>query len=999
MLHWTGYPPLIAALAYAYTWYLALRKDEKYKKVLTVATALLAISWLLYLIPFVTLDFSLHEVYWNSSEGLPLWMRIATSWSGGGGSLFLFTFIAGLTIYFLRGAGREFLLLAIPVLLIALFAAYMNDAFTLIPGHPVTGAGLNPLLKSPWLYPHPLSTFSGYAILAISAIALALGYKRGRASFNVGWALLTIGIMLGAYWSYETFGWGGYWAWDPVETSELLVWLTSTVYPHTVPLLTLAAETFAPLITSSVFLAMFVTRTGLSPLHSFAGANMGSMSLFLTAIAFLVWWLKKIADNFDKFGEIVTKLKEKKPYYVGTLLGFTALFIATIFVYATLFVPSVLISLGKPASVPQMSSGIKYFHPVLYPLLIIMLLALPMIFLNDLGWKAILTFEIAVIVLAASMAIAALKGTLTLAYLSPKTTNAMMAFGIPIATFTAITALYYIYKRYKLIRDWGITLVHFGMAITALGIFLSGTYAFNNSYFFTFHLIPGTQHKLPNGMELKLLSYHYKLSNSLVDIKSRYIERTTVYFYGWLALKTISQDLSPYLEFIYKMNQTANREPLLRLILDTIKENKVIFQSQGTVVYNLTSRVNSLTANVTEIRITNVMNNKTRIIRGHLKVLAGPSLGVMYLTVGRQGTRYFFALSTSGFAINTNENLTTHDILYVKLEKPITLNLGKVNVTAKAFTVYPMGNVLKVHGITSYVMALLIPDGNIMIGKKVYPNGGLVTANVFAYVEGMRDPIVSSIMMDKQLYTFLRNPKDVEALITPPKGYKCLHPGCEGYVNAPQYIPETIKLQLNFQVINGGHVSEFNVPIRYEAYGEIQGIHGLVPKVVHPSYGFSDLYVALNPPVVTSRVSQMISYHDLLLMYMHKVLPKYKLPQRLALAALFAAGYNINVIKQWASNPQMAQHLPTMLELATLELYLLSKNYHSHISTEGLYVQAKVIPGVPLVWIGPITMALGALLGAIAYKRPRLIGQKGTAPVVREKRLEGTVVTRRSHRV
>ncbi len=999
MLHWTGYPPLIAALAYAYAWYLAFRKDERYKKALTIATALLTVSWLLYLIPFVTLDFSLHEVYWNSSEGLPLWMRIATSWSGGGGSLFLFTFIAGLTIYFLRGAGREFLLISIPVLLVALFAAYMNDAFTLIPGNPVTGAGLNPLLKSPWLYPHPLSTFTGYAILAISAIALALGYKRGRASFNVGWALLTIGIMLGAYWSYETFGWGGYWAWDPVETSELLVWLTSTVYPHTVPLLALAAESFAPLITSSVFLAMFVTRTGLSPLHSFAGANMGSLSLFITAIAFLIWWLKKIADNFDKFGEIVTRLKEKKPYYVGTFLGFVALFIAALFVYATLFVPSILVTLGKPASIPQMSSGINYFHPVLYPLLIVMLLALPMIFLNDLGWRAILTFEAAVLALAASMAIAALKGTLTLAYLSPKTTNAMMAFGIPIATFAAITALYYIYKRYKLVRDWGITLVHFGMALTALGVFLSGTYAFNNSYFFSFHLIPNMQHKLPNGMELKLLNYHYKLSDSLVDIKSRYIERTAVYFYGWLALKTIANDLSPYLEFVYKMNQTANKEPLLRLILNTVEKGNVIFENQGMVVYNLTAKANPFRANATEIRITNVMNNQTKVLKGHFKVMAGPSKGVLYLTVGKDGTRYFFALSVSGFAIKTNENLTTHDVLYVKLEKPVNITLGKVNITANGFTVYPMGNVLKVHGLTSYVLALLVPDGTVKVGNKTYPNGGLVTANVFAYIAGLKDPIVSSILQDKELYAFLRNPKNVEALITPPKGYKCLHPGCEGYVNAPRYVPETIKLQLNFQVISKSGVNSFDVPIRYEAYGEIQGIHGLVPKVVHPSYGFSDLYVALNPPVVNSRVSQMISYHDLLLMYMHKILPKYKLPERLALAALFAAGYNINVIKQWANNPQMAQHLTTLLELATLELYLLSKNYQSHISTEGLYVQAKVIPGVPLVWIGSVTMALGALIGAFAYKRPRLIGQKEATVVVREKRLEGTIATRRQHRI
>ncbi len=973
MLHWTGYPPLVAAALYAVAWYFALKKEEeKAIKFVTYGTLVLAISWFLYLIPFVTLDFSLHEVYWNSSEGLPLWMRIATSWAGGGGSLFLFTFIAGIALWWSRKAGRTFLLIAIPMVLVALFAAYMNDAFTLIPGHPITGAGLNPLLKSPWLYPHPLTTFSGYALLAISAIALALGYKRARVTFNVGWALLTIGIALGAYWSYETFGWGGYWAWDPVETSELMVWLTSTVLPHLYPLALQAARAYAPLVASSVYLAMFVTRTGLSPLHSFAGANLGSAVLFITAVATLIWWLKELSEKSKYFGDIVRRvLKKREPYYVGTFLAFLALLIAAIFVYATLFTPSLIIVFGKEASVPQQSSGIAYFHPVLYPLLMLMLIAMPMVFLNDLGWKTIISLEVAVLVLASALGVSALQGNLSLAQLSPRTTNAMMAFGIPVAAFAAVTAVYYIIKRYKLIRDWGITLVHLGVAITAIGVLMSGTYAYNNVYFMSFNLRPDQTHVLPTGIKLEFTSYKYSLSNSLVDIKSRYNERSATYFYAWLALRQISQDLSRYLEFLQKANITIQKEPLLKAMVKIMEKEKPVFSQSSMLVYRV-APVQPFMANYTMLNITDVQKHKTWTVKEPGKLFFGPSDLVLYFIKDNNGnTRYFFALITRGFGLSYLGNLTFHDVIYAKLSKPMKLNAGNFTFVVKGFTIYPMGNVLKVHGLTSMTQSIEVIDGDVVVGNKTYPNGALVSGGLMAYIEALNDPTIRQIMHDKALYSFLANPENVKKLITPPPGHKCLNPHCEGYVNAPQYVPETIKLDLNFYTIKGNHKYAFHTAIRYEAYGEIQGIHGLVPKVVHPSYGLSDLYVALNAPVVFSNISSMISYHDLLLMYLHKIFPKYSVAQRLALAALFAAGYNINVIRQI---PQT--HLPTFLEQATIELYLLAKNYKSHIPTQGLYVQAKMNPGVPLVWLGSAIMALGGLVGAVAYKVPRLISSK-----------------------
>ncbi|ABU81497.1 cytochrome c biogenesis protein CcsA [Ignicoccus hospitalis] len=973
MLHWTGYPPLVSAALLAVAWYYALKKqEEKAIKFVNLGTLVMTVAWVLYVIPFVTLDFSLHEVYWNSSEGLPLWMRVATSWSGGGGSLFLYTFIATIALWWSRRAGRAFLLIAIPLVLVGLFAAYMNDAFALIPGNPVTGAGLNPLLKSPWLYPHPLTTFAGYALLAISAVALALGHSRARVTYNVGWALLTIGIALGAYWSYETFGWGGYWAWDPVETSELSVWLTATVLPHLFPLAFRAALAYSPLVTSSVYQAMFVTRTGLSPLHSFAGANLGSAVLFFTAVATFLWWVKEISDNYKEFVGIVKRVVEQKePYYVGTALAFSSLLVAALFVYATLFVPSLLVIMGREASIPQQSSGINYFHPVLYPLLVVMLVAMPLVFLNEAGWRVILSAEAAALLLSTSMAVAAYLGELNLAYFSPKLTNVMMAFGIPLAAFSLVTAIYYIIKRYKLVRDWGIALLHAGVALTAIGVFMSGTYAYNNSYFFDFNLRPDETHSLPGGSKLYFSNYKYELSDSMVDIKSKYLERSSTYFYAWLALKTISQDLSMLMQFLKQANQTINSEPLLKELLTILKEKRPTFANQGMLVYSL-GPVEPFSANYTYLNISDVTTGKYRVVKERGKLFFGNNEGVVYFMFDPNGNvRYYFALLTRGLGIDYKGNLTFHEVVYARLERPVKFKIGDFNVTAKGFTVYPMGNLLEVHGLKSFTQALEVVDGNVTAGGKEYPNGATVTSGFVTYLQALNDPVVSTILEDKELFEFLSNPKNVEKLITPPKGHKCLNPHCEGYVNAPQYVPETIRLDLDFYSEKGGQRHAFHTSIRYEAYGEIQGIHGLVPKVVHPSYGLTDLYVALNPPVVFSKTSNMISYHDMLLMYLNKVFERYNVSERLALAALFAAGYNINVIKQV---PQT--HLPGFLEQAAIELYLLAKNYRSHIPENGLYVQAKMIPGVPFVWLGSLVMTIGSLIGAVAYKVPRAVSPK-----------------------
>ncbi|HID41987.1 MAG TPA: hypothetical protein EYP33_07560, partial [Pyrodictium sp.] len=203
-MHYTGIAPLVAGALIVAGVVLVL-KGKSGEKLLRYGLAVAVVGWLVYLVPFVTLDYSLREVFWNTSPGLPLWMRIASSWASGGGSLYLFAVIVSAAgLYLLRvHKSRLFQVILGGIVLAALAAAFLNGAFSAMEERPVSGAGLNPLLKSPWIYPHPLSTFGGYALLSIGMVALLAGLRRrGLLVYELGWALLTIGIVLGGYWSY-----------------------------------------------------------------------------------------------------------------------------------------------------------------------------------------------------------------------------------------------------------------------------------------------------------------------------------------------------------------------------------------------------------------------------------------------------------------------------------------------------------------------------------------------------------------------------------------------------------------------------------------------------------------------------------------------------------------------------------------------------------------------------------------------------------------------------
>lgn len=254
-------------------------------------------------------EFAVSYVAEHTSRALPLAYKITALWAGAAGSLLLWLWLqtAFVSVVFGKAGGLEGRFSAAAraaANLVAVFfflvLVFDKDPFVLSATTPADGAGLNPLLQHPAMALHPPTLFVGYAAFAIPyAWAMAvlkranpgeatLLFSRARNWSLVAWVFLTIGIGLGAWWAYEELGWGGYWAWDPVENSSLIPWLTATALLHcarTYRAGTRIATWFmvlAILTFSLCIFGTFLTRYGLvSSVHAFPDPGLGILFLVL----------------------------------------------------------------------------------------------------------------------------------------------------------------------------------------------------------------------------------------------------------------------------------------------------------------------------------------------------------------------------------------------------------------------------------------------------------------------------------------------------------------------------------------------------------------------------------------------------------------------------------------------------------------------------------------------------------------------------------------------
>ena len=220
-----------------------------------VVFALVCVAMGLLFAAFAGNDFQLKYVAQNSARGMPLHYRLGALWGGQAGSLMLWLWVllaySSVCVWMQRHRHRALMpwvaavLLANATFFLVLLNFVTSPFETLPPGEVLSdGAGLNPLLQHPVMLIHPLVLYTGlvgFAVpFAFGFAALASGeldttwFRTTRRWTLFAWLALSIGIMLGGRWAYEVLGWGGYWAWDPVENASFMPWLPATAYLHSV---------------------------------------------------------------------------------------------------------------------------------------------------------------------------------------------------------------------------------------------------------------------------------------------------------------------------------------------------------------------------------------------------------------------------------------------------------------------------------------------------------------------------------------------------------------------------------------------------------------------------------------------------------------------------------------------------------------------------------------------------------------------------------------------
>ena len=285
------------------------RLRESARNALLAAFASTAIASAVLVAAFLRHDFSLIYVADHSSRQLPLAYTLAGFWSGQAGSLLLWLLVLtgmGSAAVLLNGRlVAEVLPWTVPVLagiacFFALVPVVVSSPFATQPP-PANGAGMNVSLQNPYMLAHPPMLYLGYIGLTIPFAFAMAALLSGRTDERwlvvsrrwtlASWTFLGVAILLGAKWAYETIGWGGYYAWDPVENAALMPWLASTAFLHSVmvqekkAMLRVWNVVLVSLAFCLALFGTFLTRSGvINSIHSFAQSSIGAWFLGFIAL-------------------------------------------------------------------------------------------------------------------------------------------------------------------------------------------------------------------------------------------------------------------------------------------------------------------------------------------------------------------------------------------------------------------------------------------------------------------------------------------------------------------------------------------------------------------------------------------------------------------------------------------------------------------------------------------------------------------------------------------
>src|ERR671934_379056 len=296
-------------------WRRRRRLAASAQNALVAAFAASAVAAAVLLAALARHDFSFRYVADHTSKELPLGYTLTAFWGGQEGSLLLWLLVlcgySATAVLVTRRVARDLLAWTVPVLaFVGVFFSFMlvfvSSPFATQVA-PADGAGLNPSLQNPYMAIHPPPLYLGYVGLTVP-FAFAMGALLARRTDErwivatrrwtlSAWTFLGIGQLLGAHWAYVEIGWGGYYAWDPVENAALMPWLAATAFLHSV----MIQEKRGMLKVWNVLLVIlafglslfgtFLTRSGVvNSIHSFTQGSIGPwfLGFIVAAVAFAV---------------------------------------------------------------------------------------------------------------------------------------------------------------------------------------------------------------------------------------------------------------------------------------------------------------------------------------------------------------------------------------------------------------------------------------------------------------------------------------------------------------------------------------------------------------------------------------------------------------------------------------------------------------------------------------------------------------------------------------
>jgi cytochrome c-type biogenesis protein CcmF len=336
----------------------------------------------------LTRDFQVEYVWNYTNRSLSWFYTLTAFYAGQKGSLLLWAWLLSIfsviVVFQNRKKNRELIPYVIGVLMVITFfftilMVFSTNPFEQFTGRPVDGQGLNPLLQNPGMIFHPPTLYLGYVgftvPFAFSIAALITGklgdvwIKTTRRWTIFSWFFLTIGNLFGMEWAYVELGWGGYWAWDPVENASFLPWVMGTAYLHSVMIqekrgmlkvwnMVLILLTFLLTIFGT-----FITRSGIiASVHSFGESTLGwifLIFLFVVLICSLLLLIYRL-PHLKSRNQLDSLLSRESTFLYNNLLfvGITfTVFWGTLFPIISEAVRGVKITVGPP-----------FFNSVIIPL-------------------------------------------------------------------------------------------------------------------------------------------------------------------------------------------------------------------------------------------------------------------------------------------------------------------------------------------------------------------------------------------------------------------------------------------------------------------------------------------------------------------------------------------------------------------------------------------------------------------------------------------------------